>query len=345
MLVNLVNQMDRSQFDITVLTLFEKGCNAEGLREDVMLINAGKRRTRGMKTLFKFLPKKALYSFYVAPFTKEQYDLVVAYMTGVPTFVAAGADAPKIAWIHGEFFKGKNIVGLKRIYDRFDAVVGVSRYVCECFNALIRAKREAIVIYNTNDVNKIMSLCEEPFEIDQTVVNLVSVGCLEKTKGFDRLISVCSRLKKDGFRFCLRILGEGIERQELQRQIDGAGLKDSVLLLGYCQNPYPVVKCSDLFVCSSRTEGLSTAVSEAVILGVPAVSTDVSGAKEILGEHDEYGLVTENSEEGLYEGIKRMLSDESLPAHYRQKAAQRAAFFATENTVRQAEGLFRSVTD
>ena len=342
-LVNLVNQMDRTKFTPAILTLFEDGVNAAGLADDVKLISPGLRRFRGMKTVLKRLPKKAIYQRYVAPFLTGKYDLIVAYMTGVPTFVVAGADVPKIAWIHGEFFPGRNVKGQKQIYDRYDAVAGVSDHVCETFNRVIRSENRAVTIYNTNDTERIKRLSLEPYTASNDGWQLVSVGCLEKTKGYDRLIAVCGRLKTDGVCFHLRILGEGPERKGLQEQIEKLGLADQITLTGYCQNPFPIVRHADLFVCSSRTEGLSTAVSEAIILGVPVVSTDVSGAKEILGNNNEYGLVTENSEDGLYDGVRTILSDEKLLTHYREKASERAAFFDASHTVKQTEQLFSEV--
>ena len=342
-LVNLVNQMDYSQFDVTVLTLFDDGVNVANLFDAVHYTCLHKRRFRGIKTVFKLLPKRLLYRFYLAPHLPGRFDLIVAYMTGVPTFLVAGAPQRKIAWLHGEFFKGRNSFGQRHIYDRFDAVAGVSRYTCEAFERVIGSKRKAEVVYNTNDVARIRSLAKEPFEQTGDGLHMVTVGCLEKTKGFDRLLHVCARLKQDGFAFHLAILGEGVEREALQTQIDDLLLQDCVSLRGFVQNPYPAVAAADLFICSSRTEGLSTAVSEAIILGVPVVSTDVSGAKEILGEKNEYGLVTDNSEEGLYEGLKRMLSDPAQLAFYRAQAAKRAPFFETKATVQQAETLFAEV--
>ena len=96
---------------------------------------------------------------------------------------------------------------------------------------------------------------------------------------------------------------------------------------------------ADLYVCSSRREGFSTAVTEALIVGTPVVSTDCSGARELLGDNDEYGLVVENSEEGVYQGMKRMLSNPPLLAHYKEKAKERGAFFHKEKTVRAVEDM------
>ena len=73
------------------------------------------------------------------------------------------------------------------------------------------------------------------------------------------------------------------------------------------------------------------------------VSTDCSGAKELLGEHDEYGLVVENSTKGIYHGMKKMFSDPELLKHYREKAAERGRRFSRERTVKAVEDMLDSL--
>lgn len=341
-LVNLVNFMDKSKFDVTVMTLFEEGVNAQYLSGDVKLINLGRKKFRGMKMVFKFLPKKLLFRHYLK---KCDCDLLVPYMMGVPTFIAAGAPCPKIAWVHGVFYKSFGNLGLKHVYDRFDEIISVSDRVSESVEKVVAPAKKSKVIYNTNDFGRILRLSgEAPEHVSDRARPLIStVGCLEDSKGYDRLINVCAKLKAEGFDYSLDIIGEGIERQKLESQIDALGLKDTVRLLGFQANPYAYTVRSDMFVCSSRTEGLSTAVTEAIILGLPVVSTDVSGAKEILGENNEYGLVVESSENGICEGLKLFLTDPELRRHYSEKAKERAPFFSPEKTVADAEKLFENV--
>ena len=97
-------------------------------------------------------------------------------------------------------------------------------------------------------------------------------------------------------------------------------------------------KC-DLFVCASFAEGFSTAATEALIVGTPVCTVEVSGMKEMLGENNEWGVVTENSEESLYQGIKQLLDHPALLAHYKQKATERGRMFSTENTVKAVETM------
>ena len=109
------------------------------------------------------------------------------------------------------------------------------------------------------------------------------------------------------------------------------------------RNPYKYIAKCDLFVCASVAEGFSTAATEALVLGVPVCTVDVSGMKEMLGESNEYGIVTENSEKALYEGIKRLLDDPELLAHYKRAAEERGKHFSKENTVKAVEDMLRSM--
>lgn len=148
---------------------------------------------------------------------------------------------------------------------------------------------------------------------------------------------------EDGYNPHLCILGEGAQKAELEKLVADCGVTDSVSFLGYQTNPYQYVAKCDLFVCASHSEGFSTAATEALIVGTPVVTTLVSGMTEMLGENDEWGIVTDNDEEALYQGIKRLLDDPTLLAHYKEKAAQRGKMFSTENTVRAVEEMLLSL--
>lgn len=79
-------------------------------------------------------------------------------------------------------------------------------------------------------------------------------------------------------------------------------------------------------------------------MGTPVCTVEVSGMKEMLGENNEWGIVTENDENALYQGIKRLLDDPALLARYKEKAAERGRTFSTENTVRAVEEMLMTLT-
>ena len=97
-----------------------------------------------------------------------------------------------------------------------------------------------------------------------------------------------------------------------------------------------MVQC-DLFVCSSISEGFSTAITEALILGLPVISTDVSGVREQL--NNGCGIITENNEESLYKGIKYILDRKELLKEMSLKAVERGKAFQLDVAMQQIEAL------
>ena len=175
------------------------------------------------------------------------------------------------------------------------------------------------------------------------MVRLISVGTLKQSKGYMRLLKIVKRLRDEQYPMHLYILGIGPLQAEMEEYIRRNELQDTVTLLGYQTNPYKYVSKCDLFVCASYAEGFSTAATEALIVGTPVCTVEVSGMKEMLGKNNQWGVVTENSEEGLYQGIKRLLDDPALLAHYKGKAAERGKSFSTTSTVEAVEEMLLSL--
>ena len=139
------------------------------------------------------------------------------------------------------------------------------------------------------------------------------------------------------------IVGIGEEQEKLQKMIDDFGLHEHWTFVGFRENPYKYVDKADLYVCSSHREGFSTAVTESIIVGTPVVSTDCSGAKELLGYNNEYGIVVENTEEALYHGIKKMIADKDLYNKYKNGMSKRADKFCTSETVKKVEDMLKDI--
>lgn len=343
-LVNLVNNMDPKQFDITVMALFGGGVNEQFLKPHIRLINCFRRTIRGNSHLMKLLTPRQLHKWLI----KDRYDIEVSYLEGPSARIISGCpyeDTKLISWIHCTMHTAEELaVGFrscqeaKKCFSRFDKMVFVAKTVRDAFLELCPVEKTA-VLYNTNDSAAILQRAEEPVDVEfpEDQICLISMGKLVPVKSFDRLIHVHARLRADGYPVRCYILGEGELRPELERLAGELGVQDSVVFLGYQTNPYCYVANSDLYVCSSLSEGFSTAATEALIVGIPVCTVEVSGMKEMLEENDEYGIVTENSEEALYLGIKKLLDDPVLLAHYKKQAAIRGKDFSTENTVKAVE--------
>ena len=345
MLVNLVNNMDPKQFDITVMALFGGGVNEQFLKTHICYKTVFKKPFPGNSHVMKLFSPERLHHFFI----KEHYDIEVAYLEGPESRIISGCsdkDTKLISWIHctmnsGEdFSRGfRSTKEAQKCYGKMDMMAFVSRTNRDAFLSICPYSGHTEVLYNTNETNKILALAQEEAELPKDTFCWCGVGKVVPIKGFDRMIRIQKKLIGNGYNSLLCILGEGAQRVELEKFAADCGVAASVTFLGYQTNPYKYVEKCDLFVCASHSEGFSTAATEALIVGTPVCTVEVSGMKEMLGENNEWGIVTNNDEEALYQGIKKLLDDPKLLAYYKEKATQRGKTFSTENTVKAVEEM------
>lgn len=352
-LVNLVNNMDQEKFDITVISLFGGGVNEQFLNKNIRYKAIFKKMFRGNSKIMKLLSAETLHRWFV----KDTYDIEVSYLEGPSARIISGcqnSDTSLVSWIHVEQHTRKVAAQSFRSYQesmecykRFHQTVCVSDYVRRDFLSIYPEIDNTIVLYNTNETMQILDKKDEPLEdvevFQENEVRICGVGKIMPAKGFDKLARIHKRLRDEGYPVHTYILGTGSEQSKIEAYLRDNQLEDSYTFLGYQTNPYKYVAHCDLFVCASIAEGFSTAATEALIVGTPVVTTLVSGMKEMLGENDEYGIVTENNEEALYQGIKKLLDNPVLLEHYKKMAQERGRFFSTENTVRAVEDMLSNL--
>lgn len=348
-LVNLVNNMDPKQFDITVMALFGGGVNKQFLKPHIRYRTVFKKSFPGNSHVMKLFSPELLHKWFI----KEHYDVEVAYLEGPDSRIISGCsnrDTKLISWIHCTMkSQEQTAIGFrsaeeaKKCYGKMDTMVFVSQTNRDAFLSACLYSGQIEVLYNTNETSQILALAKEEAELPQDSFCWCGVGKVVPIKGFDRMIRIQKKLMEDGYKTHLCILGEGAQKVELEKLAVDCGASDSVTFFGYQTNPYKYVAKCDLFVCSSHSEGFSTAATEALIVGTPVCTVEVSGMKEMLGENNEWGIVTENDEEALYQGIKKLLDDPKLLIHYKEKAVQRGKTFSTENTVKAVEEMLLSL--
>lgn len=350
-LVNLVNNMDRAKFDITVKTLFDVGVNRDKLLPHIKREYCFKKQFRGNSKLFLLFKPEFLFKKFV----KGHYDIIVSYLEGPTARIVSGCtdkETKLVSWIHVEQHTKERLSAPFRsfnealkCYNKFDKTICVSQFVKEDFAGILNYKKDIEVLYNTNETKQILELSNEAVNDYEfgSAKTIIGIGTLKKSKGFDRLARIHKRLLDDGIRHNVIILGTGPEEQSLKSLLEELNISDTVSLPGYNSNPYKYIKNSDLFVCTSISEGFSTAATEALIVGTPVCTVEVSGMKEMLGENNEYGIVTDNNEYALYEGIKKMLTEEGLLDYYAKQAKIRGKRFSTEKTVKAVEEMFNKL--
>ena len=171
--------------------------------------------------------------------------------------------------------------------------------------------KKFLAIHNPCDIDRIRSLSTQDVELHKGDF-ILGVGRLTNQKRFDLLIKAFHRINPSGCK--LVILGEGNQRQALEKLIDELGLMDKVILPGFVDNPYPWYKKAKLFVLSSDFEGFVNVVAEALACGTPVVSTDCGPVDEILIGELSRGIVPKGDFVGLANVISEYLNDPVLPS-------------------------------
>ena len=347
-LVDLANELCKYDFDVTLLAVSGGGVFEKRLDKNVHYKRIVRTRVSALRKILIYalsfiLPPQLVHRLFIG----SKYDFEVAFLEGVPTKIISASpnsNSQKYAWVHIDLY---NTFGLDKVYKnmqshiesykRFDKIICVSKTVKEAFIKRFGITDKLDVCYNIIDDEVIRNNAKELISKNDKF-RIVSVGRLEKRKGFDRLLKVMKKLSDESINCELLIVGEGSVRDELTAYIKNNNLSHIVTLVGFSDNPYKYMQSADLCVFPSRAEGYSTVVTEAVILGKPIVVSNCSGMKEILGD-SEFGIIAKDDDE-LYDAIKRMICDKSLLCKYSEKSAERAKFFSKKLRLKEILNLF-----
>lgn len=139
----------------------------------------------------------------------------------------------------------------------------------------------------------------------------ICVGRLEKIKGQDILIDAFSKLKP-AHNVKLLIVGDGAYRREIEERIAEKGLADCVKILGQRNDIPALLKISHCFVLSSRSEGLSCSIIEAMAAGLPVIATDVGGNNELIRDGENGYLVPSEDSNALAVQMQVLIDNEAI---------------------------------
>lgn len=354
---NIIKNINKSKFCIKVVTERDHELFTDEIKAAVpydCFIKTERSAVRDFwnKIVIKLslvLSEKNIRKYFI----RGNYDVEVAFCEGYSTKIIGNSgkrNCKKIAWVHTDVIKNpwsEKIFGSaeeeKKCYEKFDAIVCVAETMKESFIKKYGMAEKVHVLYNPLDFESVIKKSAEKTDFNfGDGMKFVLAGTFIKIKGFDRFVKVCKRLKDDGEHFSALIMGDGEEKENIKKIIAETNLGDTVKILDFQTNPYKYIAHSDVYVCSSYAEGYSTAVSESVALNVPVITTECSGMREIFGEN-ECGIICENSEDGLYNAMKKVLNDPSLLKKFSAEEKKRTNDFSLKKRMKTIEDFIESV--
>lgn len=351
-LVTFLKNLPKDKYEIDLLLNLYSGKYLSEVPKwvNVIYLNRGEMITTNHP---KVLPKK-IYRFvyqwilkkypkilYKRKLKNKVYDVEFAAIHGFMDEVLSSPlkSSKKLIWIHNDLTQvsGYTPEKIHRFFN-YDKIMVISEKIQNTFLSLAKnedEKRKIVRIYNPLDTNEIIVKSEKNifnYEFDKTVPTFISVGTVFPQKAFDRLLKVHKRLLDEGLKHKILIIGDGYDFENIKKLKTELDVDGTATMFGFLDNPYPFFKKSDFFVLSSRYEGFPTVLFEAITLKKNIIATDVSGVREML-ENGKLGLITENSENGIYEGMKKALTNSESFRTYQENFENYKIPFDLENSV------------
>lgn len=349
-LLNMISEMPKDKYDITVLMLERSGgfldiipngvevdyvngfdnmksmLNEPPYATSLKLFKQGKLKSAFTIIYFHVLAKimsdRNIFFKYVLkdyPLVKDSYEVAIAYagpMDFISFFVANKVKAKKkIQWIHFDITKiGFNQNYASKMYSQFDKLFVVSNEGKEKVNRklpLLKYKTDNFL--NIISSKLVMELANNGpgFEDDFSGVRILTVGRLSLEKGQDLTIPVLAKLKEAGYNVRWYCIGDGNAKEEYKKLINEYNVNNDYLLLGAKTNPYPFMKQCDFYVQSSRHEGYCITLAEARCFDNPIISTNFTGAREQI-THEFTGLLVNFDKQQMFNAIKSLLENRNL---------------------------------
>lgn len=346
-LVNLLNELDYSIYEVDLFLFSKSGLFFHQLPPQVNVVEPHADfkifQNTLLKSLFVFLMKGKIsllisrfLFFFINQWMKNKsvaeqktwslvkksmkkvnknYDCGIAFLekSSIYFLVDFVESSKKIGYIHNDY----NQLGLDLSFDlpyfnQLDDIVTVSERCKVVLEEKISPPNKVKLIYNISSPKLLNSLADKyVVENTESKIKLLTIARLENQKGIDIAIEAAKILKNKKLNFIWEVIGEGSEREKLSKLIEENNIEEYFKLLGLRENPYPYLKNCNFYVQSSRFEGKSIAIDEALILKKLIIVTDFSTAADQI-KHGRNGIIAEMNAEALSGEIWKLYNDPLL---------------------------------
>lgn len=338
--VNFTKGFVRRGAKVDVFVTREGGVYADNLPRTVRVFGGAGDAKKSVLGLARYLRQERPDALYAA----RPHLNIVALISGCVSFT----DCKVVVTEHSHVLPGSSAESLydlsmakltKYLYPLADAIVAVSCSVARSVSERMDIPLSDVdVVYNPI-VDPSTQYRSAPVKVHRWLRGkrkvVVGVGRLTKEKEFSTLISAIYELRKSTDAKLL-ILGDGEERQRLQRRIDRKGMSEAVEMVGHVDNPTAYMRGASVVALPSRSEGFGNVLVEAMAVGTPVVATQSSGGPVEILEDGRYGpLVPPGDPMALAEGLQQMIERPVASRHLRRRACE----FTIDKSVKSLLGV------
>lgn len=343
-LIKFLKEFDYNFYEVTLILVSYYGPYIKKVPKEVELKYLFKNHF--FVRLLGYFQKKYSWSFFLEYAFKKKtnkfYDTAISFIDSNFTdlLFLLNDKTKKISWVHSSYLSNhnyskylnkKNYLNklIDKRYKKLDKIVFVSKECKNEFEAVLGSFNNMEIIYNIFDEQYLKHKATEKLSTKDTFT-FTAVGSLIPVKGYDLLIESAKILRNKSFKFKIEIIGNGYKEQELKNKVKKLKLSKEVDFLGYLANPYAYINRADVFVMTSVSEALPSALIEAMIIGKPVLITDTTGCREVI-EYGKYGMMTERTPEAFAEKMIECIKNPKILEEYVKLSLIKAQEFSKEN--------------
>ncbi|MEG1339122.1 glycosyltransferase, partial [Cetobacterium sp.] len=252
-----------------------------------------------------------------------------------------GVSIPSVGWVHFSLKgkKGKKYEQYRKRFDIYSKVVLICDDMKIEFEEMYpQFKEKGIRIYNPMDFSTILKKSKDTSDLSKDELNLLKedyfIGVSRLVGGKNRvgMVEIYSELKKRGRKEKLYILGDGPDRENIEKKIKELNLENDVFVLGQKKNPFPWMKNAKLFLHTSMGEGLPTVFIESMLCDTIVVAYDCpTGPREILADGKAGGLIPLNDKKVFEDKVIEILESEVIQCEIKKEMYKKMEEFTYEH--------------
>lgn len=341
MLTKIVNHLDPEKYEIGIMEIIHDTIKTEPVNNNIKIypyyVKANDPE-RKAKMYFVYHEWDKIINEYIP----QDYDLYISFNYLKPTFLLP-PDKKTIAWIHGDVYdlakadKTEERALQEEAFHKVDKIVSISDITTWSLLDLFPNHKEKIeIIYNGIDVEETRTKAKEVTKIQLQHPAILSVGRLDANKNPLRLLDIFEKVYYEDNTVHLYYLGYGVLEEEVRRYAKEKGIEKNVHLLGYHDNPFPIIAQCDICCMFSHSEGFPMALLESVALDKSFVSSIVGGAR-ILANEQRCGKTVETDEEAAAAILELLQADQKRMVEECRQSIER---FELGAYIRRIEELF-----
>lgn len=257
---------------------------------------------------------------------KEKYDVAIGYLEGIATYYVVDkikADK-KIVWMHTDYKESSYDRQYdEKYFNKVNKIFHVSEQSLHKFIEVFpQFSSKVEVMHNTLDKKDILEKAEEKEDyMNDHEIQIVTIGRLEKVKGYDLAICALEKLIKQDYFVKWYVVGDGSEKENLKKLVKQKSLQHNFIFLGTQKNPYKYINKCNIYVQPSLVEGYCITLLEAKVLNKIIVTTNFSGASEQI-KNKITGSIVEMNAEAIFKGIKELIDNQELGREYQKNLKQ-----------------------